>query len=90
MEKSIEDLIKEMNDTPWTFSEKSPTEDYRALALKASLTLPHDGLQGLLTDADRIEKWLWEPIERQRIVREKNFREQLELKNKIANSFLKP
>ncbi len=50
-------------------TEKTTTEDYRALALKASLTLPHDGLQGLLTDADRIEKWLNAPTERSRLLR---------------------
>lgn len=58
----------------------------RLEALIASCSLPHDSLGELLKDADRIENWLYKPIDDQRKKeqqRHEAFMKNMELLKKI-------
>lgn len=65
MNKTPEELIKELHNTPFTIERKYlPEPDYHLIALEQAGKLNNDNLEQLLGRAEQIEKWMREPKER--------------------------
>lgn len=60
--KEINELFKKMQSTKLEFSE----ENHHVLAIKIASTIKTQTLQELLTNADKIERWMSEPSLKQR------------------------
>lgn len=65
--KTPEELIKEFKNQPWQFVDnKSKPLSNRELALTAASSLPNQSIGELLQNAEKIERWLNEPILKQK------------------------
>lgn len=61
--------------------------DYRLESLKAAATLKNIDVAQLLTNADRIEQWLNEPILEVQETKRRNWEEQRKLYQKMEDDF---
>lgn len=59
-EKTIDELLAEFNSQPWNYYSEIAVSN-KVIALKVAATLKNDNLNELLSNADKIEKWLTEP-----------------------------
>lgn len=59
-EKTVDELLAELNSQPWNYYIDASASN-RAIALKVAATLKNENLNELLSNADKIERWLDNP-----------------------------